>query len=282
MPTIIIPRNGRPRWPFRPHHGSSQAQGLVAWWPLWTAINADGMDFIGARTMGRTNSPAWAMNQHLGHWLAPTFDGSTQHMSTSSAPVSATPLSLACWIIADSFAVTNRRAIGVYNSAGTSGWQLEFSTGGFPLARTTTEASSTGSASAAGTKACVVGNLHHVIAVFASNTARMTFTDGGHASAIQTTSRAPSSLTTAALGVQLNATPANWFDGWILDARIYNRALDAEDAAHLFHHNTRWELYRTLKHTAVHIPDAGGGAARPRLVGGRLVNRSLTLGGLVQ
>lgn len=163
--------------------------------------------------------------------MSRVFDGATTYASFgSSIPVSAAPLSMACW-----FNTTDDTTEQVLLTIGdTGGTADEFalaingSVAGDPVQA---QARRTSTSSAASTTGYSLNTWHHACAVFNSTTDRRAFIDGG-SKGTEGTSRAPTSLDTVRVGAAARSAATKFFSGSIAHAAIWNATLtDAEVAA---------------------------------------------------
>jgi hypothetical protein len=111
--------------------------------------------------------------------MALTFSGTTQRLAKGSAILTAYPCSLACWVNVSNLANSSRGAMGVCNTAGSSGCMMYSDTTGH------LNADNTGSNVATTTATIGTGAWHHWAAVFASSTSRTIYLDGGNSVNVQ-------------------------------------------------------------------------------------------------
>ena len=171
--------------------------------------------------------------------MAYDFNGTSQYLNVASAPVTAVPLTLACWFNSDS-ATTNQTILGISaDIAGvgnTSKWfrlRAAGAVAGDPVQADA--ANSPTFAVAASTSGYTTGTWHHACGVFLSNSSRTIYLDGANSST-NTNSVTPSDLN----GFQIGAiyaedtnSIAGYTDGRIAEVGIWNAALTAAEIASL-------------------------------------------------
>jgi len=159
-------------------------------------------------------------------------DASTEYLEVTSTPVTATPLTLACWFYSDTTAII-QTLIAVHNH----GLPIQSFTldirgdiGGDPIHAATTQSSA--DSHAATSSGYSANTWHHAAAVFTSPTSRAAFIDGG-SKGTNTTSRTPSSIDHINIGaLDYSIGQAGAMSGRIAEAAIWNVALtDAEVAS---------------------------------------------------
>jgi hypothetical protein len=159
--------------------------------------------------------------------MAYNFNGSNQYLNTASTPVTAVPMTLACWFNSNSTAV-NQRLVGVY-ADGTVYCDLGIrgADAGDPVAIV----ANTGSPQITGTTTGYSANTwHHACAVFSSATSRTVYIDGG-SSATGTNNINPTNLSRIEIG--RFTTNIQYMNGRISEVGIWNAALTAAEIASL-------------------------------------------------
>lgn len=159
--------------------------------------------------------------------MARAFNGTSSRIHVSSAVLSSTPYTMACW-----FRTTNMTQLGalisITNSPVVANYASLFFRGdiaGDPI--DILISSGSGQFSARSTTGCTSGQWHHACGVFTSSTSRTIYLDGG-SSATNTNSAAPS-LNRTEVGAHYSAL---WFSGDIAEVGFWNVALtDAEIAS---------------------------------------------------
>lgn len=156
---------------------------------------------------------------------------STQHLLVSAAPVTAMPLSMACWFKA-SDTTTSRCLMSISDGAGDNAWyrlNIRGDVGGDPI-----EANArNGGANdrfVQSTAGYTTSGWYHGCAVFTSTTSRTIYLNGGNSATDTTSGSAPSGMTTTTIGKRSSANSA-LMNGVISHATIWNVALTASEAA---------------------------------------------------
>jgi hypothetical protein len=168
--------------------------------------------------------------------MAYEFNGTNQYFGVASAPITTTPLTLACWFNCDS-ATTNQTLLGISANIGaTSTWfriRLAGAVAGDPVQADA--ALSPTFAIASSSAGYATGSWQHACGVFSSNTSRTIYLDGAN-STTNTTSVAPTGLN----GIQIAAIYANdsgsivtYTDGRIAEVGVWNVALTQPEIASL-------------------------------------------------
>jgi hypothetical protein len=160
--------------------------------------------------------------------MAYDFNGINQSLTRASAPVTAPPLTLACWFNPDLLQDASLFAVGAASGAG--GWLALFtgvtgvvsasaSTGANPVAATTTATYTTGS-------------WNHCCGVFTTTSSRTIYLNGGN-SVTGGTSRNPTINETIIGARRLSNIIGSYFNGKIAEVGIWNAALTAQEVASL-------------------------------------------------
>ncbi len=158
----------------------------------------------------------------------------SNYLSCASTPVSAIPLTLACWCNSTD-ATANQRLIAIIDTTdGRDYFMIDLSgaTAGDPIRAITASAGTTAIASTS--TGYSINTWHSVAGVFASATDRRAFIDGG-SKGTNITSLTPAGLDQLRLGVNLNTSeaPVSPLIGRLAEAAIWNVALtDDEVASH--------------------------------------------------
>ena len=164
--------------------------------------------------------------------MAREFNGTNQIYYSTTTPVTAAPLTLACWFYAND--VTSSRALlGVLNASVNNEYWLLFAAGasvGDPVIfRANTSA---GAADASTTAGYTAGAWHHACGVGVSATDRTVYLNGANAGT-SATSRTPSSVSRTSLAARDHTTTDLYFDGLLAEVGIWSAALGAADVAAL-------------------------------------------------
>ena len=156
---------------------------------------------------------------------------STEYLSVASAPVTAAPLTMACWFNANDV-TTNYTLMGVGDSASLERFNMlvRGAVGGDPLSF---RAQDSGGGTNADTSSGYSANTwHHGCAVAVSSTDRTVYLDGGNAGT-SAVAHTPASIDRTVLAATAHSTITQHFDGELAEAAIWNAALDADEAAAL-------------------------------------------------
>jgi hypothetical protein len=160
--------------------------------------------------------------------MAYEFNGTNQYISRATAPVTVTPLTLACWFNPDLF---HTGALCAVDSTAPSNWFALFV---FNTGKVAASAVASGNGSSAVTTANYsTGSWNHCCGVFSSSTSRTIYLDGAN-SVTNTESRTPAGLNETVIGARrfLGAISA-FSDSRIAEVGIWNAALTAEEVASL-------------------------------------------------
>jgi len=163
--------------------------------------------------------------------MAYDFNGTDQRLNTTSTPVAAAPLTLACWFRADDV-TTNRCLFELATSAGAEGFRLLVAgaIAGDPIFADYILSTGTNAQTTAGYTA---NTFHHAAATFPNNTTVTAYLDGGN-SATSTGSALNPAPTRINIGARfLSSSAGLFFDGRIAEVGIWNAALTAAEIASL-------------------------------------------------
>jgi hypothetical protein len=163
--------------------------------------------------------------------MAYDFDGTDDYMEVGSAPVTAAPLTMACWFNVDNVTV-NHALISLTN--GTDQQRLFLSAHG-GVAGDPIRASSTagGTTIQAATGTFTANTWHHAAGRFLSNTNRRAYFNGV-GGGINTTSNIPTGINTTGIGYVYQAGARGFFtNGRIAEAAIWNIDLTDDEIAAL-------------------------------------------------
>lgn len=244
----------RPVWPFALNHNSPQAQGLVAWYPMAHPGGNKLFDFIGGRDLP-PGGGGWPLTDFGVGWDT----ASTYTASISSTPLTAVPLTIACWAMPFG---TGNRVWGMVGRTGTTwdGWYIEIEGGVWKAA---TAAGSLSYVKAADAASVVARTLYHIAAVYESDSSRKLYVNG-RLVATNTSSATPSNVNGIRIGAGFIGG-AN-FDGITSEARIYNRALSPAEVFALYDPQTRYDLYWELGRRAWSIPPSADQTIEPNAI----------------
>jgi hypothetical protein len=159
---------------------------------------------------------------------------SAKYLSATSAPVTAAPLSMACWFYPLNV-TANMALVCLENSGGTDRFILQAlgAIGGDPLQYSAGQAT-TSSAAANSTIGYSANQWSHACGVETNAASRIVYLNGGN-SATNTTSRTPASIDRLKIGtLNFNGTfPFHLMNGYIAEVGIWNAALTAAEIASL-------------------------------------------------
>jgi hypothetical protein len=166
--------------------------------------------------------------------MAYEFNGTNQSMQTATVPVSAPPLTMACWFNSDSI-TASQTAIQIRSTTVVGrpymALFLRGDVAGDPIQVAIWNGASFSAASS--TSAYSTNTWHHACGVFTSTASRTIYLDGGN-SATNTDNRlvTPQEIR---IGVALdgNSFPASYLDGELTEVGIWNVALTAAEIASL-------------------------------------------------
>ena len=150
-------------------------------------------------------------------------------MSTASTPVTAAPMTLACWFNSDSATVAQRLIEVRLNTINYFSLGIRGQDAGDPVAIVISQV---GNAEITRTTSGYSANTwHHACGVFTSTTSRAVYLDGG-SSATGTGTRSPETPTQIQIGI-FAGDNIQYFDGRMAEVGIWNVALTADEIASL-------------------------------------------------
>jgi hypothetical protein len=161
--------------------------------------------------------------------MAIDYDGTDYHL-TSTTPVTAVPLTMACWFNPDVVSALDYLICIADSGADTDWFSLEANGAAGDVVRARTNATTGVFASTSAT--FVAGTWQHAAAVFESTTSRAAYLDGGN-KGTNTTSKTPSGLDRIGLACQATLTPTLFLSGLIAEAAIWDVALTDDEVAQL-------------------------------------------------
>jgi hypothetical protein len=158
---------------------------------------------------------------------------------TTTIPLTALPLTINCFF--NPTTVSSTRTLVSVAAGGTSTdyYALEATNTALIRARA---GDSTSTSSALSTTNTVANALQMATGVFSANNARAAYLNGA-GKGTQTSSRAPGTLTRIMIGALGIATPSQFFDGYLQQVAIWNRALSDDEVAYLYDPAHRYELF---------------------------------------
>lgn len=213
---------------------SPLAKGLVFWCPL---IDRNPNDRIVGLAATPTAAPVMGNSSEGLAWAF--VRASSQYLVTASTPVTAPPITMACWYNAVAVAST-RGLMSICNSGNiTDFFQLQVAGGAGARAR---QGDATSTSNATSTNNASAGVWQLAVAVFLSTTSRSAFLNGT-GKATSTASRTPSGCNAIGIGATVSSTPVDFFDGQIRNAMIWNRALSDAEVWMLYQLGSRWDMF---------------------------------------
>ena len=167
--------------------------------------------------------------------MAIDFNGSNQYGTSASVPVSAFPLTLACWFKPENITRGNL-LMGILDggSFNWTGWYLNFGAASAPRYLFASQAANNSFVDIASTTEVVSGTWQHACGVFTSTTSRTVYLDGG-SSATGTASNSPNTALPDYLcvGASVRLLVDNYFDGQLADVAVWSTDLSTSDVAAL-------------------------------------------------
>jgi hypothetical protein len=162
--------------------------------------------------------------------MAYDFNGINQSLTRASAPVTAVPLTLACWFNPD---LLQDAALCAVNRTGSSvgTWFALFT--GLAGVVTASTASGGNQSNATTTATYTTGSWNHCCGVFTTNSSRTIYLNGSN-EVTNTASRTPASLSETIIGARrASGIFEAYFNGKIAEVGIWNAALTAQEVASL-------------------------------------------------
>jgi hypothetical protein len=164
--------------------------------------------------------------------MAYNFNGSSQRLSTASTPVTAVPLTLACWFNPDRI-TANEALLTVINPSTADRFLLLILGANSDQLRANIQVSGT-QASADSTAPFIAGSWQHAAGVFTSNTSRTVYLNGGNSATNTTSLAGPSGVNTIRVASRpFGGVEGLFFDGKIAEVGIWNAALTTAEVASL-------------------------------------------------
>ncbi len=160
--------------------------------------------------------------------MARTFNGTNDSIEAASAPVTAVPLTIACWFYPTSSAGVAVISLGV--SGGSDRFQMSCVPGSTPVAAASVQSGVASQSSFSGTAS--LNQWHHGAAVFASSTSRTAYFNGSAATA-NTTASTPAGINRFNISGRYLTTLGAFFQGAIAEVGVWNAALNANEIASL-------------------------------------------------
>jgi hypothetical protein len=157
---------------------------------------------------------------------------SSQYLSVASAPVTSTPLTLACWVYKTNVSDSNSGFISITNSLGaSSSFNLNHNITNNTIRASVQQAG--GAAQVAISTSGLTNNTWaHACGVFESSTSRIVYCNGGN-SGTNTGSSVPESLNRILIGANWFGALQNYANAIIAEVGIWSAALTADEIASL-------------------------------------------------
>jgi hypothetical protein len=156
--------------------------------------------------------------------VARDFNGTNQALEFAGTPVTAVPLTLACWFLYD--AGNLKRHLIALDESGANGHVALYAANGSTLVIEAEALNAAGSAGRADTSTTFsTGAWNHACAVFTSATSRAAFLNGGGKGTNATSISATPGLTRIGCRVIAGSNVGNFMDGKIAEAAVWNVAL---------------------------------------------------------
>lgn len=165
--------------------------------------------------------------------MAYDFNGTSQYLSVQSAPVTAVPLTLACWFFPDSI-TANYLLFQISDGTTTNRFSLA-ALGAFtgdPLRASVTGTG--GEASANSQVGFIENNWQHACGVFPSNNSQIVYLNGSNPATNTTTANTPIGINKIDIAFRMSSgVPGLFLDGRLAEVGIWNAALTAAEVASL-------------------------------------------------
>jgi hypothetical protein len=160
--------------------------------------------------------------------MAYEFNGSNQYLNTATAPVSAEPITMACWFYLNN-TTADHTLVSINGSSTLSYFQMQAagSLAGDPV-RAVTFAGGGGANVAASNTGFSASTWTHAAAVFTSTSSRTVYLNGSQG-AINTNNVSIPSIVRMSIGVISWNTPVNYANGRIADVGVWSAALNADE-----------------------------------------------------
>lgn len=212
--------------------------------------------------------------------MARNFNGSSDILTNSNAPITAVPLTMGCWIRPASLTTANR-VFSISSTTGANNSRFAIAVRG-DMANDPLQAIATNSAATNGTaqilSVLAVGVWSHVVARFETNASRYVFHNGVK-STQNTTNTTPSALdlTEIGAGSLAGGAPTGFWPGDIAEPFMYNVSLTDEEIRALASGNLPSRIRReSLKHYPPILgadpePDYSGGGFHMTVTGTTVV-----------
>ena len=163
--------------------------------------------------------------------MARDFTGTADYLELGSAPVTAMPLSMACWFNADN-QTTSTVPLSICTGGGVGRFQLTVAgaVAGDPL-QATAFGDAGGNNSAVTSTGYTAGVWTHGLAIFTSQTSRRIYINGGSSAQATTSITAPAAVDRVVVGARYSTIVGALFPGLIAEAAIWNIAFTGAEAS---------------------------------------------------
>lgn len=161
--------------------------------------------------------------------MARDFNGTTQDAINAGTPVTAVPITIACWFNSDSV-TADQALVSIQDTAGGDRFLLLANGTGAGDPVMAQSRTSGVSRSALSTTGFTTGTWYHACGVFATSTSRTAYIDGGSAGS-NALSSTPASIAEIALA-SINSA-STWLNGRLAEVGVWNVALNASEVAAL-------------------------------------------------
>ena len=247
MPIRRWDKSRPPSGPYTLNRDAPQARGLVAWWPMGgRSTRALLVDDAGNFSLSGTTT-----RLDLGPAGAPTcvFNGTSDVVNSSAAPVSAMPLTLAAWATAGSSSLVGSilsvdAGLAAFGSA--NFYRLVVVGSVSPKQVRANQGFSGSEAQATYGAGWVAGQEFHTAGVFTSTTSRAVYYNGA-LGASDTTSLSAPTVSQATLGRHSVTGSEQYWSGTLGEACVWGIAVPAHIIARLHDPSTRFELWYPLR-----------------------------------
>lgn len=157
---------------------------------------------------------------------------SSQYLYANSAPVTAVPLTMACWFnVANITANHTLIYVGSQSVNTQHAWLLR-AAGGVGRDPVQMISRGTGSSEASTSSGYSASTWHHACGVTSANDNRVAYIDGGN-SGTNTNTQTTTGVDRIAIGATADSIPDSFADGLIAEVGVWTAALDAEEIAAL-------------------------------------------------
>jgi len=256
----------RPQY-FEINRDSSQAKGLVGWWPFFGKSQSL-FDLSGYSNHGTLNGPQWKPNNFLGGQTL-DFDGINDRVNMGDVNIwgGLTTASWSMWLRLATTAV-DQNAMSKWATSSSTTFLFNFITGAGDIwiAPNSTSDFTVVHANI-GAGVFFANQWQHAVVVFDGNgstdSAKLKlYVDGLDIafSGFPGGTPLPTSLSGSTTDFEIgsNVDEADFYTGQITDVRAYNMALSPTKVQQIYRPSTRWELYkqitRAIRKSTVSVP----------------------------